>query len=238
MKPKTKPKAQRTSRKNTKKVLFGFSLIELLIAITVLAILILLVLISLPKQVSRSRDAQRKADLERIKVAFEDYYNDNQCYPPPDVLENCRSNGFQPYLHAIPCDPLSDEPYMYVPLSPDGCRGYRVFSELEVPDDPVIEEMGCEGEQGCGYGYNYGIAAGVPVLDPTASPLPTPTPPVPSPTGIIYVYACDAAGACNRYEDGHPYLIYCPVTYKSTDCDGQCGNPAVRCGGWCFVRII
>jgi prepilin-type N-terminal cleavage/methylation domain-containing protein len=63
----------------------GFSMIELLVAIALVAILLIILFLSLTKQTARSRDAERKSDLERIKVAFEDYYNDNSCYPPPDV---------------------------------------------------------------------------------------------------------------------------------------------------------
>lgn len=219
----------------------GFSLIELLVIIAILAIIFILLLLSMGKQVPQSRDAERKADLEKIKVAFEDYYNDEACYPPPDVLQNCEGADFRPYLSSIPCDPMSGDPYIYIPLQADGCKGYRVLAGLERDDDPAIAELDCDGVDGCGYGadYNYGVAAGTTVFDPDGEPLPSPTPvssPVspspssaPSPSGIIYVYACDNSGVCNQFEVGHPALVNCPVTFPQTDCNSECGNPAVRC---------
>lgn len=217
----------------------GFSMIELLVIIAILAIIFIVLLLTMGKQLTRSRDAERKSDLEKIEVAFEDYYNDEGCYPPPDVLQNCEGADFRPYLDKIPCDPVNDEPYLYIPLTTDGCKGYRILTSLETSDDPDIADLDCDGPDGCGYGadYNYGIAVGVTVYDPDGEPLPSPVSspvasspsPSPTPAGPIYVYACDNSGVCNQFEVGHPTLVNCPVTYPQTDCNSQCGNPAVRC---------
>lgn len=214
----------------------GFTLIELLIAVAVVSLLSVAGLMGFQSSQSRGRDAQRKSDLERIKIAFEDYYNDNQCYPPLGSLQACRSTELQPYLQSIPCDPMTGEPYLYLPLS-NACSGYRVHAQLETLDDPAIAKLNCSGTQGCGYGYNYGIAAGVAVADPNATPLPSPLAspsPVASPStpsGPIYVYACDTGGTCNRYEDGHPFLVNCPVTFPSNNCNNECSNPVFHCSG-------
>lgn len=218
----------------------GMTLTELLIVVTVVAVLFILLILSMTKQVSRSRDAERKADLEKIKIAFEEYHNDNGCYPPIDVLMNCNSSSFLPYLQAIPCDPISEEPYYYVPLSGDTCNGYRVYAGLENSDDPIIGQLACDGDTGCGYGsnYNYGVSAGVPVYDPDgvppASPDPTPAP-TPSPT---YVYACvrgvDEHGqpnaTCNLFEENNPYLGDCPITFPN---NGQCQLGCLDSVNWC-----
>jgi prepilin-type N-terminal cleavage/methylation domain-containing protein len=222
----------------------GMTYTELLIVIAIVAVLILMLLVSMTKQVSRSRDAQRKADLEKIKVSFEDYYNDNGCYPPIDVLIDCRGTSFKPYMNIIPCDPMTGDPYYYVPLGSDSCGGYRVYAGLESFDDPIIQELSCGGAAGCGYGqqFNYGIAAGLPVYDadapalpsPPPSPLnsPTPTPsPSPSASPSVFVYACDAAGTCNQYENGHPFLLNCPITFQQSDCNNSCANQSNRCNG-------
>lgn len=66
---------------------------------------------------NKARDAQRKKDLNRIKIAFEEYYNDKGCYPN-SILKtklvdklNCGSSSvFVPYLTPWPCDP-NGEPY-------------------------------------------------------------------------------------------------------------------------------
>jgi len=233
----TKKRAKNPSRffKN------GFSMIELLIVIAIIVILFIVLLMSLRTQISRGRDAERKTDLEKIKIAFEDYYNDNGCYPEEDVLEDCGGTSFGPYLQSIPCDPISNDPYFYVPLASDSCKGYRVYTGLEGGDDPSIEAAGCDQDDFCGYGsnYNYGISSGVAVYDEDATPFPSPTPSsapaspspsaTPSPSGPVYEYACDNSGVCNRYLQGHPYLLGCPVTYLSENCDNACGNPANQC---------
>lgn len=236
-------------------------MIELLIVIAVVAFLLLILYLLSQTQLGRSRDAVRKADLERIKIAFEDYYNDNGCYPDADVLQDCRGTSFQPYLPLIPCDPLTKQPYIYVPYEENQCGGYRVYSILEDQNDPQIVQLGCDGPLACGIGepYWYGIAAGIPVFhsnfdfsslptptpsptttaspSPTSTPTPTPTPeptPPTSPTPTpdpVYVYACDVAGFCNIYDIDNPFLATCPQTYSNPLCDNQCDNPANRCGG-------
>lgn len=225
----------------------GVSLIELLIVLSILALLLVLWYVLSQTQLSRSRDAQRKADLDRISIAFEDYFNDTNCYPDPDILLECGSTAFQPYLDRIPCDPISGEPYVYVPLEENQCKGYRVYAALEDKNDPIINQLGCAQPNGCGVGslYNYGISAGVPVVIegyPIANtPIPSPTTnpggtTVPNPSiepspPIIYVFACDAAGTCNQYEENHPYLINCPVTFEQSNCNNACGDVVNRCAG-------
>ena len=61
----------------------GFTLIELMVVVTILAIMsmILVGIINPIALVNRGRDARRKKDLARIKTAFEEYYNDKGCYP-------------------------------------------------------------------------------------------------------------------------------------------------------------
>ncbi|PJC43574.1 MAG: hypothetical protein CO039_03230, partial [Candidatus Pacebacteria bacterium CG_4_9_14_0_2_um_filter_34_50] len=99
----------------------GFTLIEVLIVVAVLAILIIMALLLTPRQLEKARDGQRKSDLQKIKIAFEDYYNDNGCYPSADVLHNCggvspSDHELSPYLQNIPCDPKDQSYYLYLPF--------------------------------------------------------------------------------------------------------------------------
>lgn len=223
----------------------GLSLIEIIISVAILAILTTIALIFFQLQIARSRDARRKADLERIKVAFEEYYNDYNCYPDPGILNNCNGTDLQPYLAAIPCDPWTGEPYLYVPDQNNQCRAYRVLTQLEDPTDPAIARLNCDGPEQCNYGdgYNYGVSSGQPVKgdgtyippspNPTPSPAvsPSPTPsvsPSPSPSGTPdFYYACDGEGACNIYHD--PEAAGCPITFQDPNCANACGNLANRC---------
>jgi prepilin-type N-terminal cleavage/methylation domain-containing protein len=219
----------------------GFTMIELLVVIVIVGLASTAGVVGFQASQQKSRDATRKGDLQKIKVAFEDYYNDNNCYPPSTALDLCGGTSLAPYLPTIPCDPMTQTPYLYVPLA-SACSGYRVHAALENESDPAIAGNECDTEQGCGYGeeYNYGIAAGTTVFDPDGEPIVQPSPvsspittssPVPSPSSSepIYVYACDSAGTCNQFEEGHPALVNCPVTFPQSNCNAECGNPALRC---------
>ena len=198
---------------------------EILIVIAIIALIIAFFLMNFKTQIDKGRDAQRKSDLTAIRKAFEEYYNDHDCYPPADILNNCGGPELQPYLRAIPCDPSSHQPYLYVPES-NICTGYRTCTQLRVDADPDIETLGCNPVTGCGWGagYNYCISSGVSVVasgfDPMAAPTPTSAPP---PGG----YACSPGGVCNSYAP--PAIWTCPVTFADPNCLNMCAPLANRC---------
>lgn len=150
----------------------GFTVIELLVVVTILAILLILGFVGYKKHLKKARDAERKSDLQNIKVAFEDYYNDVGCYPPPEVLTNCNQplgDEAPYYLKQIPCDPLTGEPYIFFSFNGKVCMGVRVLAALETEEDPDIKAVGCDFEDGCGWDededYNYGFAIGDQMMD-------------------------------------------------------------------------
>ena len=234
----------------------AFTLIEILIVVAIIAILTLLAITNWHQQLNRAKDTQRKKDLTRLRTAFEEYYNDHQCYPPSNILNNCGSSELQPYLNSIPCDPAYQTPYCYVPDSnnPDCGQEFRILAALQNLDDPAISEIGCNGIASCGYettcyqltgrtGYNYGIAstnarlanpspeplpsdAPIPSVSPPPSPTPTPSPSS-SPTPTPGNYACDPQGICNYYND--PAAANCPVTFADPTCNNACNDPNNRC---------
>ncbi len=63
-------KALRSYFKNRKSVNHGFTLIEVLIVVAILAILILMSIFYYQRHLMRSRDARRKSDLDKIRIAF------------------------------------------------------------------------------------------------------------------------------------------------------------------------
>ncbi|OGY25906.1 MAG: hypothetical protein A2Z24_02385 [Candidatus Woykebacteria bacterium RBG_16_44_10] len=87
---------------------FGFTLVELLIVIAIIGILISVGLASFRRAQTQTRDGQRKADLENIAGALEQYYSDNNEYPTS--LDDLTS-GARVYLKAIPRDPSTDTEY-------------------------------------------------------------------------------------------------------------------------------
>ncbi|MFA6814522.1 MAG: hypothetical protein WCR60_03190, partial [Patescibacteria group bacterium] len=173
---------QQFAPKPDKKTQMGISVIEVLMMVAILLLLMVALYRTIGRDVDKARDADRKNDLKEIKIAFENYYNDKGCYPPPGSLDDCGDTSLAPYLAQIPCDKLG-QPYLYLPVanaSGSSCGGYRVLTKLTILNDPMIEQVGCLG--GCGEipagvkdpeRYNYGIAEGVPLRQSVAAPVPT-----------------------------------------------------------------
>lgn len=89
----------------------GFSLIELLVVISIMAILVTVSVVSYSNVRRSSRDSRRLADLENLRQALVMYRSDMGCYPPQ--LANLVDEGY--WTGAIPTDPKSDTDYSYVP---------------------------------------------------------------------------------------------------------------------------
>lgn len=79
----------------------GFSLIELLVAIAVIATIIGLALPNFLGARSRARDARRKGEMNNLKTALQLYYNDYKTFPlpggsPPTGIAGCGADGDLP----------------------------------------------------------------------------------------------------------------------------------------------
>ncbi len=188
-----------------KRSLHGFTLAELMIVIVLIAILAVFGLLAFQKQTIRGYDSKRKTDLAELKVVLEDYYNDKGAYPSMGDWKAyhetmCTGSQFlASYLqgHPVPCDPITNEPYLYITTNKDGAidatstrTGYKLFAALGNLTDIDIPGSGCSPDpnQGCGYGpsdceyclskYNYGISVGGTIANPVFdffAPTPTPT---------------------------------------------------------------
>lgn len=109
----------------------GFTLIELMIAISIIAIISSIGLISYSQAQALGRDAKRKQDLRSVAVALELYYQKNKQYPAspnnqwysklgPDWIP-----GMVPlYIDSLPKDPLKDQEDPWR----EGYYGYSFFS--------------------------------------------------------------------------------------------------------------
>lgn len=102
----------------------GFTLVELLVVISLIGILSTLVIANLNSARERARDAQRKSDLRNIQTALRLYYNDNAGYPASSSYNIVACNGTctwgsawvnssTTYMNILPKDPLSTQSYRY-----------------------------------------------------------------------------------------------------------------------------
>jgi prepilin-type N-terminal cleavage/methylation domain-containing protein len=199
----------------------GFTLIELLVVVTILALLIIGALLSLNKNRDKATDAKSKSDLSRLKIAFEDYYNDKNCYPPAewfDGTEDCGSSSLKPYLAQIPCDPRTGKPYV-LETDATACGWFKLYGQLtQTVSDPEALEL-CDA-LGSTLG-TYGVSSSNTSVTINCAANPSPTPaPIPSTTPGIY--ACTPTGNCSAYSAENLILYACPVTFNSGEIGSQC----------------
>lgn len=110
----------------------AFTLVEMLLVITIIGILAALVI---PKMVGRSeqaRQAAARADISSIKTALDAFEVDNGYYPKNlgDLIQMPRDakSWHGPYLDKIPQDPWTDN-YEYVFPGRHNQNGYDLWSD-------------------------------------------------------------------------------------------------------------
>ena len=149
----------------------GFTLIELIVVIAILAILAGIGLSTFRISQLKSRDARRKSDLEQIQRALEMYYNDVGHYPNSaatgGTIENFSwgaefsdAKGTM-YMKELPKDPTGNPPYCYKSVAaPAVATSYQLYAKLENTQDPKCLDGNCATARSCGSGtYNYGVSS-------------------------------------------------------------------------------
>jgi general secretion pathway protein G len=81
----------------------GFTLIELIVVVTIIGILAGIAVVNVRNAQTRAAEAALKADLHELRKAIDDYYADKQKYP-------ASLNDLVPhYLRKIPPDPITKQ---------------------------------------------------------------------------------------------------------------------------------
>lgn len=114
---------------------FGFTLVELLITISIMGILAGLISGNFFTSLKKGRDARRKADLQNIQKALEAYYEDEKAYPtsiPSASNPFCETGtcdaGEKIYMQQIPKDPAG---YQYYYTIGSDTSTYQLYSCIE-----------------------------------------------------------------------------------------------------------
>ncbi|HTK33378.1 MAG TPA: type II secretion system protein [Candidatus Paceibacterota bacterium] len=94
----------------------GFTLVELLIVISIIAILTGIIVTSLTASKSKSRDSQRVSDINQIQLALEQYFDRCGQYPTSlDTSQGCAAGvTFGSYISVVPKDPSTGNVYDYL----------------------------------------------------------------------------------------------------------------------------
>lgn len=154
----------------------GFTLIEMLVVITIIGVLSSIGLATFTSAQKKARDARRKNDLTTVAKALEVYFNDQGLYPADDnssyqiqgcfdgedpTEKNCPwGSAFQHanttpstvYLIALPADPSTGQTYYYDAAADR--KSFQLYARLENTLDPAVPKDLNNNPQ------NYGIACG------------------------------------------------------------------------------
>lgn len=107
----------------------GFSLIELLVIVSIISLLSSIVLSGLNVSRQKARDAVRRHDLHQIHSALELFYTSRGTYPATNQVWNAYPDGLQDadILPVIPMDPGGSN-YHY---ENRGVNGFVLMADLE-----------------------------------------------------------------------------------------------------------
>jgi len=126
----------------------GFSLVELLVVISIIAVISAVTLPNFMGARERARDAQRVSDMNAIKNSLRMYYNDKQAYPTP--AGGMFDSGMTTYMPSI-----LNLGYTYTYEQSNAGDGFNLCLRLEsgVGDDDVNSQKKC----GVGVGLVCGL---------------------------------------------------------------------------------
>lgn len=209
----------------------GITLVEVLIVMAILIILATAMIGGIDPigLVNKARDAQRKKDIGRIKIAFEEYYNDKGCYPSLEMVTqmststNCGSRIFSPWLTTWPCDPKR-LPYTivtgYHDVNNDCPKWYKIMASLENKSDKEVTTIvNISNLITDKLDLNYGVSSGNISLDEDTAGND------PYCLGLGNCYYYPEANNCNKTNGcsgSNCYLGECSNRCKVNCCGSQC----------------
>ncbi len=92
----------------------GFTMIELIVAMAIVAMILTLAVPKYFSNVDRTREDVLREDLYLLRDAIDKYYADKNFYP--NTLDDLVT---EKYLRGIPVDPFTQSSRSWVPVAPD-----------------------------------------------------------------------------------------------------------------------
>ena len=105
----------------------GFTLIELMVAVAILAVLVMVGFGTYLRAQQRGLDARRQGDIKAFQNAMEQYFSLNEDYPADEAEAQAQfSSG------VLPKDPVNADEYVYTfgYTAPGGGSGYCTCAKL------------------------------------------------------------------------------------------------------------
>ncbi len=117
----------------------GFTLIELIVATSMLMVITTIALIAFDPfaQFAKANDASRKQSLADVKVALEDYFADQGCYPQTLNFGHNLSTAAKTYMTPLPQDPDCGKGGWCYSYETDGTscpQWYVIYYQLQKSD--------------------------------------------------------------------------------------------------------
>ena|SRR3989344_5472615 len=122
----------------------GFTLIEILIVVAIIALLATIVLVGVGSFRSRGRDARRISDLNNVRNVLELYFSKNGKYPAYPAVDTWAKleteiNAAAIGVSYLPNDPTSGWAYGYCTPANDTSQ-YAIAAHLEDGSNPALTQ--------------------------------------------------------------------------------------------------
>lgn len=114
--------------KNTQK---GFSLLELLVVISIMGILITLGVVAFSTAQKKTRDSRRRADVKAMQDAFEQYMSATGTYETCNTMATYDAGSGAIMPGGIPTDPKNTGSYVYNTSTACSIAGYCICAYME-----------------------------------------------------------------------------------------------------------
>lgn len=109
----------------------GFSLLELLVVISIIGILVSIATVAFTTTQQKSRDSRRRADVKAMQDAFEQYMGETGTYEACSTMASYDTGTGTIMPGGLPTDPKNSGSYVYNTITGCSTTSYCVCALLE-----------------------------------------------------------------------------------------------------------